>query len=397
MGFKRRTDIQGTIRTRWHKWGTRTRAASRADVMRALWEMSEGGTRGVQLRDVPSKLRRALLFHFDSFVAAREAAGVPAYKSPPRWNRALIREELRQAHEAGVRMTQRGLKDAERFDLMGAIQSVYGSLPAAREDAGVPHPPRAKPRVRMSWSPEIVLISIIELWEAGESLAYSKAPPTLTSAATRYFGSWESALAAVGLDYAEIRLVREAYGEEDILKILRQLARERPDMTISELRAENTALAARALQFFGSLDDAIVAAGIVGWPVRIAQPIERSKADVITRIRARERRGESNRAQDVAAEDWPLFNSATHVFWNWNEARQAAGLPPTPQNFRWSQERVVEELQERAARGEVLAREVGANLRNAARKYFGSLAKARRAAGIRPPRRVRRKRGPGER
>lgn len=389
MGFKKRVSIEGTVPTRWRRWGTRTRAASRDDVIRALREMSDDGKRALKLRDIPSKLARALIFHFGSFVAARDAAGVPAFKTPSRWNRERIREELRQADNSGIRLTYAGLTQAGRADLAGAIRRRYDTLAAARRDAGVPEPARLPPRVSLSWSPESVLIIIIHRWENGEPLAYSQVPAVLASAGARYFGNWGEAITAAGLDYAEIRLTREAYDEDEILQILRELSSSRPDMTISELRTENTALTARASEFFGSLDEALLAAEIDDWPVRVALPLDRSKEDVITQIRARKIRGESNRALDVAADDWNLYNSATHLFWNWQEARKAAGLPPTPPNFRWSQERVVEELQARAARGQILARDLGTNLRQAARKYFGSLGKARRAAGIptRPRRR----------
>src|SRR5207245_6759792 len=99
----------------------------------------------------------------------------------------------------------------------------------------------------------------------GESVALSKVPGALRTAACRVFGSWRDAIAAAGLDYAAIRL-NPRYSDQELLELLRALARERPEMTVTQLFRESLGHTLKTR--YRSVENATRPAGLVGWPVR---------------------------------------------------------------------------------------------------------------------------------
>jgi hypothetical protein len=110
-----------------------------------------------------------------------------------------------------------------------------------------------------------VVSEILELHARGASVAYSKVPSALTSAAARCLGGWQSAIEAAGLNYDEVRLQRAPYTPEEITSLLQRLAEARPRMLWGELY-EHAATEAMA-RCFGSVRAAVQASGVVGWPL----------------------------------------------------------------------------------------------------------------------------------
>lgn len=316
---------------------------------------------------------RGALRHFEGLPAARKAAGVPGPRSRVKWSRDRVLRELRVAWLAGIRITATGLIEAGRYDLIGgAIRN--GGLARMRKAARIPDPPRNKlggREPRWSWDDERVISEIRALHRRGKSLAQSKVSLSLLTAGRRFFGSWRNAIEAAGFDYDDIRL-RRRYTREQIRAELRKLRAKRPHASMSDLH--RLPFSKTMKQLYGSITNALDAAGIVGWPV----PERRrwSRKDVLVALRAYADRGVPAGA---------LAQAAQKYFGSIAAAREAAGLPRL--RTAWSEQVVIQKLRGLAARGVYTP---DPNLREACIRIFGGVREAREAAGIeRPPRRAR--------
>jgi hypothetical protein len=198
-------------------------------------------------------------------VASRRDPGNPHDDTPAprrRWTEARVIKALLELDRRGVPISQRGLIEAGEQQLVQAI-NYFGGLRRARRVAGLPPPARR-------WSPSLlgpeeVVAEILRRQQDGEPLASSQVPLALQYAGQRSFGSWRAAITAAGLDYDAIRLTRE-YSDADLLERVRALAREQPDITLSEFGKHS--LASTLRERFGSLESAAQRAGCTGWPVR---------------------------------------------------------------------------------------------------------------------------------
>ena len=157
--------------------------------------------------EIPIVLYNALLHYFGSIQRARRAAKLPDPPQYREWSDADVIAELRRLHDNGITIRYRDLERCGREDLVGAIRVYIGSIVRARVLARIPHPPRALYEQEV-WDEDRVVEDILELHQLGQPLAYSKAPNKLVNAATRYFGGWDNALSAAGLDPDDFRLRR---------------------------------------------------------------------------------------------------------------------------------------------------------------------------------------------
>lgn len=279
---------------------------------------------------------RSVPMHFVGLAAAREAAGVagpmrkpgaktgpkpgsPMPRRPPIWSRDRVIRELRALHRRGRRTAWADLMRTGHADLVHAACAYAGGLRSARRAAGITAPPRRPPKRR--WTGERVTAVIAARHRDGRALSFTHAPPVLVSAGIRHFGSWPKAIVAAGIDPKSVRVKRRKYTRDAIVEMLRHEASRGSDLR-SRTLAKVMKLEAVQLEF-GTLRDAIIAAGL---------------RDVLT--------------------------------------RRKHGLQ------KWSRERVVEVLQERAARGLYT---LTPGLHRVVQLYFGGADAARRAAGVASP------------
>ena len=339
-----------------------------------------------------------------------------------------------------MRITANGLLGRGYAGLLGAIGRYIGSVPRARRLAGLPDPTRRESPIEL-WNEDRVVHEIRARQRANLPLAPSKVPPKLRSAAVDHCGSWRNAIEMAGLDYHATRLhsvplsrdevlerlraaaranrrgvgssgisrllqrgARRLFGSirnaviaagleptavlrrvilarQDIPDELRRLARERPDMTLSELGHTKSGYA--AIKYYGRLSIALARAGIQGWP-RSTRRTAPPRDDLLPVLRLRHRRGDSLRLEDVTREHQRLVDVARERFGSWRAALKAAGVPvPGPKRRRWSREEILQEIRRRHHRGEPLdAIRIYVGLRQDARIYFGDWPSAVAAAGL---------------
>lgn len=338
----------------------------------------------VPVTELPADLYGAIRLHFGSIRVARLAIGIDQRTRVGLWTRERVLAELRRLDRRGVPISTSRLR-AER-GLLGAIRNHVGTLREARALAGIPDPGRPpRPTVPTQWDELEVVLTILQRVKTGQSLASSHVPSALYSAARKYWGSWRRALEATGLDLDAIRLVRSAWTKTEVIATLRKLRRQCPSWTRMELCRSECRHGAEKL--FGSLDAALVAAGIRGWPRRERRSNRVAKAVLVRALRERVQRGASVRARDVSREDAWLYRTVLNVIpGTWREALITLGFrDPAP---RWNRERVLVELRRIHARGESLGAHDHGAIACRARYYFGSLAAAAKLIGatVRPKR-----------
>lgn len=311
---------------------------------------------GVERHDTP--LYSAAQRHFGGW---RKAVTVAGIEYPRRtWTSQSVIEAIQSRDRSGLPLRNVGKYDS---GLATAAYKYFGSWHQAVLAAGIEYQPRRKwTRERLiqeirTWYPDGQLKA--DVWTEDKGLA---------AAALNYFGSWHNALKAAGIEPK-----RRMWSQERALKELRDWRQGNPQ---TGLWMADKGLASAALKYFGSINQALHAAGVEprprGW----------NKQALIESIQDRHVRGLTLR-DGVEGQDTALVSSAKRHFGSWGAALQAAGITVTWQR-RWKKETVVKELRHWHQRGlplRSIADEYGA-LYGAVYRYFGSWRAALAAAGL---------------
>lgn len=409
---------------------------SRARTIEELRALGRDG-RVVRHHELPHPLFLAMRVHFGTIAAARRAVGIAAMPRKRTWSARRVISELRALDREGVRMVVGAILEAGSDGLVYALYKYLGTIDRARRLAGIKKPRRI--RYDDPWTEDRVIEEIQALHGAGHSVAMNRVDPRMVGAGQRLFGSWREAIEAAGLDYATVRLVREAYTRKEVVVLLRKLAKRQPRMTLSEANIHPHGRAARKV--FGSVTRALQAAKLTRWPLRLHQlpmpkaeiikqlrararagkpvydgavldaaprlrrsalahwgrwprvlaaarlrddaPVRRrwSKAIVLAHLRARKKRGQTLRPGLVAKEDASLVVAASTYFGSYRAAAKLVGFDSSRKP--WTRQRVIDELRRKAKRGKrVTNAQAGPALTLAAWKLFGKFSNACRAAGL---------------
>jgi len=201
-------------------------------------------------------LLAAANYHFGSWRNAVEKAGFDYandIRKIPRWTNEKIIRAIRAAHERGVDLSWTNVtRDKELSPVAYAAirKGRFANWDSALRAAGVDP---SEVRRYESWSPGKIIARIKHRAGAGEPLnskAMQEEAPKLFSAALSYFGSWQSALRAAGLDpqqfYRRRRWTRELIKNE-----IQALHRSGESMAASNIRKKYTALYSAACKHFG--------------------------------------------------------------------------------------------------------------------------------------------------
>jgi hypothetical protein len=279
----------------------------------------------VTRRDLPWNLSEALLRAFGSLDAAREHANLPHPTLKHRWTKPLIIKELRREHRKGTRLTRNGLKAAGRGDLLSACPVYFDTFVAARQAAGVGHPaalPLAHIPFHKIWDDARVIDEILARDAEGLSLAASAVPRPLMAAACRYCTNWRSAVAAAGFDYDQVSL-RQEISDEQLMDRLRELALSDPNAAPSDLRwLSITAIVNRR---FGGYVKAAARAKIKDWPQRKALPALQP-AELQQLLTTRLRHNKSLERYEVLRDHPRVGFAMQRVHPSWQQALKRLGL-----------------------------------------------------------------------
>jgi hypothetical protein len=144
---------------------------------------------------------------FGSWDAALQAAGLDPAKirlHRKKWTAETVVAEIRLKHRKGEALNCTSVSHSSLH--VGATRC-FGAWDSALMAAGLDpaNIRKSKPACR-PWTPDTVLREILRRRQAGEPLNYSAVfPVSLRLRGAKFFGSWDKALAATGLDPLKIR------------------------------------------------------------------------------------------------------------------------------------------------------------------------------------------------
>jgi hypothetical protein len=354
-----------------------TTAISREETLDGMADLARRAARPITAADIQNvpRLYRGVQVHFGTVDDARRAAKLPEPERPSKWTAEKVIAELRRLHHDRVRITVPALRELGHDGLVSASQ-MFGGLQVMRRKAGIPEP-LPLPLNRTSWDEDRVTGEILQRHSRGESLASSKVPASLNGAARKYFGSWQNAIEAAGLNYDDVRLVRR-WDAKAIVNELHALRGKQPNLTRGELH--HLPVGAAILIHFDGLDEALAAARVDDWPQWSAQPYP-AREEALELLRQRHQAGLSLRRKDIVRDDHRLEWAVLRHFPSFRAAFAAARLPNPFPRRRWDREGVLRELRTRLKQGRsTAASDVAEGVYKAARRLFGSWDSAVRAA-----------------
>jgi hypothetical protein len=215
--------------------------------------------------------------------------------------------------------------------------------------------------------------------------------PELYSMACTCFGAWDTALLYAGVNLKVMRK-RFLYSRQQVLVHIKRFCWRGYRLTATNVQRYHYRLFKAAVKYFGSWEKALQAAG-VNLPLsglKTGKPRRLPKEKVLAEIHQWQAEGHSLRWHDVCLQNRELAVAAKTAFLSWRKALVAAGLrsaalTPTPRR-KWTRELVLAIIRERQQAGKSLERK---NLRKEdpsllhhASKYFESWKAAILAAAI---------------
>jgi hypothetical protein len=311
---------------------------------------------------------------------------------------------------------QRVIKELRAWDRAPGSQEVDISLYAAsRRHCGGWHqalvmagllPPDFQPTVPSRWTKDRVIREILKLHETGKPRV-SRAQSNLTNAAKRLFGTWNNAVLAAGLEPSR----RRRWSPQRVLADLQAL--DRQALLDRGLYDVDSRLVAAAWRYFGTLQNALVTAGVLAPGETIGRARRWTKQHVIEAIQDMYLAGGPVTSQVDRGLNW----AACSLFGSWRAAVEAAGFnlkqlrdinkqrrsrrqvpvrpfrpprrkltkPNTPRRRgSWTKQRVIAVIRARHRRGLTLAAQTRGieSLVVAAQRCFGSWTEAKRTAGL---------------
>jgi hypothetical protein len=182
-------------------------------------------------------------------------------------------------------------------------------------------------RAYKRWDRDEVLKSIAAIHAKGEKLNSghtARAHPGLAYAGRQYFGSWESAIRAAGLDYDDIR--RKNFRTcESIAREIKDLKKAGKPLHYSAAETSYGGLVGAANAHFGSWRKAIEAAGIDY--TKVKRQKEWSRSEIAREIKRMKKEGVNlSTTIPVRAKYRILHAAAIRYFGSWAAAMKAAGL-----------------------------------------------------------------------
>jgi hypothetical protein len=179
------------------------------------------------------------------------------------------------------------------------------------------------------WNKDAIALEILRLYTANEPLSYGEVQKTnlrLLRAATRYFGTWKTAVEYAGLDYERIRRYK-VWTSDRIVEQIQAYYHQGKDLAwrhVSTVLDPPLAAAAIRTNRFGSWREALRAAGLDYDEIRRHRAWD--DAQILDELRRLQEIGASLRVSDAGEHSPSLVAAARRRFGGWYEAIVAAGL-----------------------------------------------------------------------
>lgn len=242
------------------------------------------------------------------------------------WTKQRILEALKRLHKRGADLSYNALARTQQ-SLVSASAYHFGSYRKAVERAGIEYGEVIR---RPRWSKATIVMQIKQAHRRGEDLHWSAvtkrgdelARAAFASLQPRLFGRWDRALVAAGLDVGEVSRYRN-WSKATVVSALRSRSRSRKAMNSGALQRQDTGLHAAAVRYFGSYDLALSAAKIR--PESIRQRRKWNKPIVMNELK-KICRGKATPDAEIRKKHLSLYGAALRLYGSLAQARKAAGV-----------------------------------------------------------------------
>jgi len=252
---------------------------------------------------------------------------MPAKGTGSAWSKEKIVGCIQELRKKGADLSYNSMARREQ-GLLAAANYHFGSWGKAVDAAGVDY--AREVRRIPKWSQEAIIEAIQAAHAQGADLCWTsvtrdKRYSALAYAAIRenQFGSWDAALDAAGLDASQVRRYK-AWSEERIVKGIRERRKKRQALNSKAMQEEDSKLFNAALNYFGSWDKALIAAGVA--PKDVYRRRRWSPEIIKGEIRGLQREGEELAAPNMRRNHSALYSAACKYFGTWTAAREACGI-----------------------------------------------------------------------
>ncbi len=187
------------------------------------------------------------------------------------------------------------------------------------------------------WTKDRLIEEIKSLHREGVDLSPTAIQQThsalFSSARSRsHFGSWRGAIEAAGLDYDDLKRVKQRWNREEILARIREMHAQGHDLLDPKFKTKNRSLylAACAHRYFGSWRRAVSAAGLDHEEMRESRVWTRTR--ILRTIQELSVEGKPLGWAYIEEHEPGIYRAARRKenFGSWVGALQAAGVDHTP-------------------------------------------------------------------
>ncbi|PQV64984.1 hypothetical protein B1R32_103254 [Abditibacterium utsteinense] len=187
------------------------------------------------------------------------------------------------------------------------------------------------------WTQEKLIAEIQRLYQEGTDLsptAIQQSHSALFSSARSrsHFGSWRAAIEAAGLDYDDLKRVKQRWNRDEILQRIREMHAQGHDLLDPKFKTKNRSLylAACAHRYFGSWRRAVSAAGLDHEEMRESRVWTRTR--ILRTIQEISDAGKPLGWAYIEEHEPGIYRAARRKenFGSWVGALQAAGVDHTP-------------------------------------------------------------------
>lgn len=243
------------------------------------------------------------------------------------WDQEKIVKALRKLHRQGICLAYSHVARREQ-SLLSAAAYHFGSYHKALERAGIDY---AEQLQRPRWTKARIITLIKQAKRKGDDLHWSAVTnrgdevsrAAFASLQPRLFGKWVRALHAAGLDADEVARYRN-WDQSVVVFELKSRAQNGEALGSGALQKDDAGLHAAAIRYYGTYDDALLAAKLNPKKHRLRR--RWSRQDVISGLKQAAKHGVRISDTSIRQHDSALYGAAVRLFGCFTDARTASGL-----------------------------------------------------------------------
>ena len=235
------------------------------------------------------------------------------------WTKPKLVAAIKRLYREGADLSPTAVQKSNSALFSSArSRSHFGSWGAAIEAAGLNYDDFK--RIKQRWTRDDILDSLRQLNQEGEDLLDPEFKTRyrslyLAACAHRYFGSWQRAIKAAGLDHDKMRESR-VWTKSRILRTIEQLAHEGKPLGWAYIEQHKPGIyrAARRKENFGSWAGALRAAGVEQQRIARPAPLITHAAPALRMAGADADAPAIETAEDAEAEQFAVASEVKAVF-----------------------------------------------------------------------------------